>query len=62
MKRVDHVTFMFKVEALHWWKSIERLLIMPILRIEPPKPRVITWAHFVKVFDEQYHPESYRFE
>ncbi|GFZ18338.1 hypothetical protein Acr_27g0000770 [Actinidia rufa] len=61
-ERVDLVKFMFKGEALHWWEVTERLLTMPIPRIEPPRLQLITWARFVKVFEEQYHPESYKFK
>ena len=28
----------------------------------PPRLQLITWARFVKVFEEQYHLESYKFE
>ncbi|GFS42564.1 hypothetical protein Acr_00g0080590 [Actinidia rufa] len=59
---VDLVTFMFKGEALHWWEATERLLTMPVPRIEPPRLQLITWARFAKVFEEQYHPEAYKFE
>ncbi|GFZ13555.1 hypothetical protein Acr_23g0019400 [Actinidia rufa] len=61
-ERVDLVTFMFKGEALHWWEATERLLTMPVPGIEPPRLQLITWARFVKVFEEQYHPEAYKFE
>ena len=61
-ERVDLVTFMFKGEALHWWEATERLLTMPVPEIEPPRLQLLTWACFIKAFEEQYHPESYKFE
>ncbi|KAH7843748.1 hypothetical protein Vadar_020347 [Vaccinium darrowii] len=60
--KVDLVTFMFKGEALHWWEATERLLTMPVPGVVPVVPQRITWARFEKAFDEQYFPESYKYE
>ncbi|KAH7855338.1 hypothetical protein Vadar_023846 [Vaccinium darrowii] len=61
-QRVTLATFNLKGEALIWWEAIQRQLTAPLPGVHPLVPQVITWERFVKVFNDQYFPESYRFE
>ncbi|KAH7847302.1 hypothetical protein Vadar_024438 [Vaccinium darrowii] len=61
-QKVTLATFSLNGEALVWWEATQRLMTAPLLDVQPPVPQVITWARFVKAFNDQYFPEAYRFE
>ncbi|XP_058189203.1 uncharacterized protein LOC131306791 [Rhododendron vialii] len=60
-QKVTLATFTFKGQALIWWEASQRLLSAPLPDVQPPVPQVITWARFVKAFNDKYCPEMYRF-
>ncbi|KAH7866352.1 hypothetical protein Vadar_019277 [Vaccinium darrowii] len=54
-------------DAEEWLKAVERVLdamelIAPLPGVKPAVPQVVTWERFVKGFNDQYCPESYRME
>lgn len=61
-QKVTLATFTLKGKALEWWEAGKRLLLAPLPNVQPPVAQVITWARFVKAFNDQYIPKSYRFE
>ncbi|XP_058189263.1 uncharacterized protein LOC131306852 [Rhododendron vialii] len=61
-QKVTLATFTLKGQALIWWEESQRLLSAPLPGIQPPMPQVITWARFVKAFNDHYCPETYRFQ
>ena len=68
-QRVTLASFMLKEEARFWWEAARRLLVAPVVGVEgqvvgnvAPAPLNITWDQFVKVFNDKYFPESYRYE
>ncbi|XP_058183425.1 uncharacterized protein LOC131301259 [Rhododendron vialii] len=60
-QKVTLATFTFKGQALIWWEASQRLLSAPLPDVQPPVPQVITWARFVKAFNDKYCPEMYHF-
>ncbi|KAH7842109.1 hypothetical protein Vadar_001570 [Vaccinium darrowii] len=61
-QRVTLATFTLKGEARNWWEALKRQLTAPLPGVEPAVPQVVTWERFVKGFNDQYCPESYRME
>ncbi|XP_058185904.1 uncharacterized protein LOC131303129 [Rhododendron vialii] len=61
-QKVTLATFTLKGQALLWWEGSQRLLSAPLPGIQPPVPQVITWARFVKAFNDRYCPVTYRFQ
>ncbi|XP_058208197.1 uncharacterized protein LOC131321211 [Rhododendron vialii] len=61
-QKVTLATFTLKGQALIWWEGSQRLLSAPLPGIQPPVPQVITWARFVRAFNDRYCPETYRFQ
>ncbi|KAH7865082.1 hypothetical protein Vadar_001991 [Vaccinium darrowii] len=61
-QRVTLATFSLKGEARNWWEALKRQLIAPLPGVKPAVPQVVTWERFVKGFNDQYCPKSYRME
>ncbi|XP_058189189.1 uncharacterized protein LOC131306779 [Rhododendron vialii] len=61
-QKVTLATFTLKGQPLIWWVGSQRLLSAPLPGIQPPVPQVITWARFVKAFNDRYCLETYRFQ
>ncbi|KAH7851345.1 hypothetical protein Vadar_010236 [Vaccinium darrowii] len=59
---VTLATFTLKGEARNWWEALKRQLIAPLPGVVPAVPQVVTWERFVRGFNDQYCPESYRME
>ncbi|KAH7851763.1 hypothetical protein Vadar_016257 [Vaccinium darrowii] len=61
-QRVTSATFSLKGEARNWWEALKRQLTAPLPGVVPAVPQVVTWERFVRGFNDQYCPESYRLE
>ncbi|KAH7854180.1 hypothetical protein Vadar_011106 [Vaccinium darrowii] len=61
-QRVTLATFSLKGEARNWWEALKRQLTAPLPGVVPAVPQVVTWERFVRGFNDQYCPESYRLE
>ncbi|KAF7140894.1 hypothetical protein RHSIM_Rhsim06G0111500 [Rhododendron simsii] len=60
-QKVTLATFNLKGTARNWWEALQRQLTAPLPGVTPVVQRVVTWERFVKGFNDQYCPQSYRF-
>ena len=61
-QKVNLASFNLKGEALYWWEAYHRQLTMPVMGDATALPRVVTWELFVKGFNDQYCPATYRLD
>ena len=61
-QKVTLATFSLRGKARTWWEALKRQLTAPLPGVIPAMPRMVTWGQFVKGFNDQYCPMSYRLE
>ncbi|KAG5553305.1 hypothetical protein RHGRI_011239 [Rhododendron griersonianum] len=61
-QKVTLATFSLKGDARDWWESFERQWTAPLPGVIPAVPRVVTWEHFVKGFNEHYFPKYWKLD